>query len=494
MEPFDAIVSNLEQAQRRGLETVTNRLDFVVETLQELINEATSSVREAMPSSGEELFPLSDVRTAVEAAARRVEELEAQVAGLERRLEEAEAAASGPGGATLEVLQALDAARSQSDLLRALLPVLAEHAGRAVVLVLREGRVSAWSGIGFAEADRLRHWSGDAAASPVLEGLVVDMVPFRFDPMADPVFSLWLSGEPEAQEAVLVPVVLRSRLVGAIYIDRVEGHPWNPDVARSLVALACLLIDTLPYRQKVPFAPLADIVARGPETEADAGEAGPGEALPEPEAGGETPAAGTPVEPVAEEAPAPDEGPEAGESVPEPEPPAVEPEQEEVSGVTPQEEPRPEMEVAGVEAAPGPGSEPEESVSAYDPSATMRMDAATVASPAEESAQPVVPPPPVEQVEETPEDTGIPAELEPLHEEARRFARLLVSEIKLYNEDEVEQGRANHDIYQRLKDDIDRSREMYDQRVDPRVRESHDYFRDELVRILGDGDPEALGM
>ena len=262
MEPFDLIVSNLEQAQRRGLETVTNRLDFVVETLQELINEATSSVREAMPSSAEELFPLAEVQSAIESARARVmeaesriAELEGQLGELERQLEEAESAPAAAGGPTVEALRTLDAARSQSDLLRALLPLLGESAGRAVVLVLREGRVSAWSGIGFAEADRLRHWAGDASASPVLQGVVAEMVPYRFDPGADPVFSLWLSGEPEATEALLVPVVLRGRLVGAIYIDRVEGHPWDPETARSLVALSCLLIDTLPYRQTVPFPP-----------------------------------------------------------------------------------------------------------------------------------------------------------------------------------------------------------------------------------------------
>src|SRR5207253_10988363 len=50
------------------------------------------------------------------------------------------------------------------------------------------------------------------------------------------------------------------------------------------------------------------------------------------------------------------------------------------------------------------------------------------------------------------------------HDEARRFARLLVSEIKLYNEAKVEQGRKNRDLYERLKEDIDRSRQMYDER------------------------------
>src|SRR6185312_10139576 len=83
---------------------------------------------------------------------------------------------------------------------------------------------------------------------------------------------------------------------------------------------------------------------------------------------------------------------------------------------------------------------------------------------------------------------------EALHEEARRLARLLVSEIKLYNEEQVEEGRRNRDIYERLKEDIDRSRQMYDERVDPKILRSTDYFYQELVRILASGDSRALGI
>ncbi|MDD5544684.1 MAG: hypothetical protein PHX83_16075 [Acidobacteriia bacterium] len=80
-----------------------------------------------------------------------------------------------------------------------------------------------------------------------------------------------------------------------------------------------------------------------------------------------------------------------------------------------------------------------------------------------------------------------------LHNDAKRFARLLVSEIKLYNEQKVIAGRRNKDIYDRLKEDIDRSREMYSKRVSPKVRERVDYFYEELVRTLGENDPDALG-
>jgi hypothetical protein len=80
-----------------------------------------------------------------------------------------------------------------------------------------------------------------------------------------------------------------------------------------------------------------------------------------------------------------------------------------------------------------------------------------------------------------------------LHNDARRFARLLVSEIKLYNEQKVIEGRSHSDLYERLKEYIDRSREMYDKRVKPDVALRFDYFHNELVQTLAEGHSEKLG-
>jgi len=79
------------------------------------------------------------------------------------------------------------------------------------------------------------------------------------------------------------------------------------------------------------------------------------------------------------------------------------------------------------------------------------------------------------------------------HSDARRFARLLVSEIRLYNEQKVVEGRESGDIYEMLKEAIDRSREMYDKRVQPEVASKFDYFHYELVNNLAEGDEEKLG-
>ena len=80
-----------------------------------------------------------------------------------------------------------------------------------------------------------------------------------------------------------------------------------------------------------------------------------------------------------------------------------------------------------------------------------------------------------------------------LHNDARRFARLLVSEIKLYNEQKVTEGRESGDLYDRLREGIDRSREMYDKRVQPAVASKFDYFHYELVNSLAEGQDAKLG-
>jgi hypothetical protein len=79
------------------------------------------------------------------------------------------------------------------------------------------------------------------------------------------------------------------------------------------------------------------------------------------------------------------------------------------------------------------------------------------------------------------------------HADARRIARLLVSEIKLYHEQELREGREHSDIYDRLQKEIDLGREAYTHRVPGFVLAAHDYFHEELVRILGESDLSRMG-
>ena len=75
---------------------------------------------------------------------------------------------------------------------------------------------------------------------------------------------------------------------------------------------------------------------------------------------------------------------------------------------------------------------------------------------------------------------------------ARRYARLLVSEIKLYHEDSVAAGRRDRDLGIRLGGEISRARTLYELRVPPHVRQRARYFDDELVRTLAEGDSSLL--
>ena len=78
-------------------------------------------------------------------------------------------------------------------------------------------------------------------------------------------------------------------------------------------------------------------------------------------------------------------------------------------------------------------------------------------------------------------------------EAARRYARLLVSEIRMYHEPSVDAGRRSGDLRSRLQGEIDRARRLYEERVPPAIRDKADYFEQELVRTLADGDGSLLG-
>ncbi|PYP87904.1 MAG: hypothetical protein DMG65_16105 [Candidatus Angelobacter sp. Gp1-AA117] len=80
-----------------------------------------------------------------------------------------------------------------------------------------------------------------------------------------------------------------------------------------------------------------------------------------------------------------------------------------------------------------------------------------------------------------------------VHKKARRFARLLVDEIKLYNQAKVSEGKQNRDLYQRLRDDIEKSRATYENRFGSTPAASGNYFTQELIRVLADNDIALMG-
>jgi hypothetical protein len=77
-------------------------------------------------------------------------------------------------------------------------------------------------------------------------------------------------------------------------------------------------------------------------------------------------------------------------------------------------------------------------------------------------------------------------------EAARKYARLLVSEIKLYNERAVRLGREQRDLRTRLREEIERAHRTYLDRVPETVASRDAYFETELLQTLAGGDPSTL--
>ncbi len=99
------------------------------------------------------------------------------------------------------------------------------------------------------------------------------------------------------------------------------------------------------------------------------------------------------------------------------------------------------------------------------------------------------------ETEATPEPpaSSVSAEDQEVHRKAQRFARLLADEIKLYNQAKVAEGRKNQDLYDRLKDAIEKSRATYQKRYGNTVAASGNYFQHEIIRSLAEDDVSIMG-
>lgn len=164
--------------------------------------------------------------------------------------------------------------------------------------------------------------------------------------------------------------------------------------------------------------------------------------------------------------------PSAGVAAPAPaSPPAA---VEEAPAAEPEAEAPPAEEVAAEEVAAAVGS-----------SAPVEEEAPAVeeAAPAEEAAAAPV----AVDVESLPDD------LKKLHQKAQRFARVTVQELFMYKKEEVDKGRENRDLYNRFKEEIDKSKALYDKRFEKIAEHNVDYLYDELVRVLAENDAGALG-
>jgi len=296
-----------------------------------------------------------------------------------------------------------------------------------------------------------------------------------------------LGGDPQTVAAV--PLVVRGKVVAVLYADSTsrDTNAVNVDALELLTRVAAMAVNLAAASRPVPKQAETQVVAPAADSRPEPSPE-PVEALPvaAEQAQESEPAYAPEIEPRAPEAvaaPSVEEVPvtvepesepgEAPEAAVEEVPIAVEPE------VVPEEVAEPPEEISAVAEA--------ENVSATQPEPAPAAPSfpSQYAAPLGSARRYGVSEPdlPIEVGEDE----------RRLHNDARRFARLLVSEIKLYNEPKVKEGRNRGDIYDRLREDIDRSRQMYDKRVAPPVAARHDYFHQELVNTLAEGDPEKLG-
>jgi hypothetical protein len=127
------------------------------------------------------------------------------------------------------------------------------------------------------------------------------------------------------------------------------------------------------------------------------------------------------------------------------------------------------------------------------PAAPPVAAASPLSPPAPEPVAEAAPPPPPPPKAAAAAEPVIAPDDEEVHKKAKRFAKLLVDEIKLYNKDKVAKGKENRDLYERLKEDIEKSRATYDKRYGSTPAGAADYFSQEVVRILADNDRSLLG-
>jgi hypothetical protein len=373
--------------------------------------------------------------------------------------------AAQPGQVSVEAARTLDDAPNQVEALNRFLDACQKHASRAALLIAKGGGLGVWKAVGFSD-----HGGNDEAARkrslPLDEGgfltRVMEGTPCRLEKGNDVSTRLGCS---DAVRAVLIPMVVKEKISGAVYADCAPGEEeqFDSESIGLLTFVAGLMVDRLASRKLKPAPSL-----RSPDAVSGAAAA---VATPPPISGYGTQMLELP--------------PEVEAAPPPPPPPPVEKAPEPRGWATPTPAPRPHF----VEPAPEPS----------EPSGVTPIPAEESFAAPEEGEPPVSARPPVSAPRPS---GGIRKLAGPLarasgderREEARRFAKLLVSEIKLYNERAVLDGREHGNIYERLKEDIDRSRQMYDERIPEDVRASSNFFYEELVRILANGRVEALGI
>jgi len=458
---------DLEKSLRDDIEShIGNRmggLEEEVERLHSQINEALTRLRERMKDLGGGDASLA---VAVSDHIRNARNLGIEAAAGET----ARASASADIALIKAAVEDLDGQHSQSDILNALVNRCAAFAPRVAFFVVRNDRATGWRARGLAGTvgdDAVREISLPVGSDTLLGEVVRSRSTWSGGPGAHgedhSIYSHF--GDDPPQRMVAVPLMARGKAVAVLYADSAgqDADAVNLEALETLVRVAGMSVELSSARR----APQAEARDAAPAQEAPAQEA-PAEEAPAQEASAAP--ASYPAEPQPEEAHEPQ--PAAFESQPAQE---SEPQHAPQPAREPEPEPTPSFE-AQPEQVPSPFAPFAEAASTTDAHGVSPLGARRRYGAMDMDF-------PVEVAEED----------KRFHNEARRFARLLVSEIKLYNEQKVREGRDSSDLYNRLREDIDRSRQMYDKRVRPEVAGRYDYFHHELVNALAEGDAAKLG-
>ena len=357
---------------------------------------------------------------------------------------------------------------SQREILRALLDTSARYAARAALFVVKGSHATGWQGRGFADSDAVKDFALDENAPAVVRA-----IRDRFSASApvsdlDPRF-IEKFGSPASGEGHIFPLMLKDKVAALVYAD---GGTGSEGGVFETGALQVLVLSTSAWLE-------VNSLRKSAHKETSATQSG-GQ---HPDNRGfdshDAPAAKSAAAP----APAFND-PFASHSPSFAAPQAM----AAAAGVTG------EGTTAVVSAALDSPTVSAESANA----ATEVQSAIAEMEPAQ--AEPVVAEPevaePVVHAEVAPETLAAPPlspEEQYIHGKAQRFARLLVDEIKLYNQAKVAEGRKNKDLYDRLKEAIDKSRATYQKRYGTTVAASANYFQREIIRSLAEDDSSIMG-
>jgi hypothetical protein len=83
---------------------------------------------------------------------------------------------------------------------------------------------------------------------------------------------------------------------------------------------------------------------------------------------------------------------------------------------------------------------------------------------------------------------GLPAasseQVDAFVNEAKRIARLIISEIKLYNQDRIAKATSKKEILDLLRNDLIKGKQHYNSRIASKLPAGPDYFTDTVKEIL----------